>query len=184
MVPSRRGGRHGVRRKPPDARNTRCESRPSMRSSFPVALTTGLVLVALTAPGPAAAADWPQFMGNAAHTGDAAGETLRLPLGLATCVRLDDAVTTSPAVVGRRVYVVDQMGTAYCIDPQANRVLWKATPDGPRARGANTSSPCVAAGRVCYGTTAGTFHILDAATGKVVKSLDLGWPITGSPTWA
>jgi outer membrane protein assembly factor BamB len=118
------------------------------------------------------------------HAGDAAAETLRLPLGLATCVKLDDAVTTAPAVVGGRVYVVDQMGTAYCIDPKANRVLWKTAPEGDRACGSNTSSPCVVQGRLSYGTTAGRLHILDATSGNIQRSIEVGWPITGSPTWA
>jgi outer membrane protein assembly factor BamB len=131
-----------------------------------------------------AAADWPQFMRSSEHTGDAADETLQLPLGLATCVKLDDAINTAAAVVAGRVYVVDQMGTAYCIDSKVNRILWKTAPDGDRARGSNTSSPCVMKGRVYYGTTAGRFHILDAASGKVHKSIDVGWPITGSPTCA
>jgi len=130
------------------------------------------------------AADWPQFMRGAEHAGDAANEELRLPLGLATCLKLDDAVTTSPAVVAGRVYVVDQMGTAYCIDPTANRIVWKTAPDGDRACGSNTSSPCVIKGRVYYGTTAGRFHILDAASGNVHKSVEVGWPVTGSPTSA
>ncbi len=43
------------------------------------------------------AADWPQFMRNPTHTGDAADEALQLPLGLVAQVRLDDAVMTSPA---------------------------------------------------------------------------------------
>lgn len=132
----------------------------------------------------ATAADWPQFMRGPEHTGDAPNETLRLPLGLATCVKLDDAVTTAPAVVAGRVYVVDQMGKAYCIDPKGNCVLWKATPDGDQARGANTSSPCVVKGKVYYGTTAGRLHILEAASGKVHKSIEDGWPVTGSVTWA
>jgi len=79
------------------------------------------------------AADWPQFMRNPAHTGDAADEELQLPLGLAAQVRLDDAVMTSPAVVGDQVYVVDQMGTAYCIDVRAGQIVWKASPS--RCRG-------------------------------------------------
>lgn len=144
-----------------------------------------IVVAGLAAfPAPVAAGDWPQFMHDAAHTGDAAEEKLHLPLGLTVCVRLDDAVTTSPAVVGERVYVVDQMGTAYCIDPRANRIVWKTAPDGREARGGNTSSPCVARGRIYFGTTAGRFHVLEAARGKVVSSIDVGWPITGSPTWA
>src|SRR5262249_44533313 len=115
------------------------------------------------------AADWPQFMRSSEHTGDAADEALQLPLGLVAQIKLDDAIMTSPAVVGGLAYVVDQMGTAYCIDPKAGRIVWKASPDGAKAMGANTSSPCVANGRVYYGTTAGTLHILDAKDGKVVK---------------
>ena len=139
-----------------------------------------LFLVLVTTP---VAADWPQFMRDSQHTGDAAEESLRLPLGLAACVKLDDAVTTSPAVVGGRVYVVDQMGTAYCIDPKANRDSLEAHPDGERACGSNTSSPCVAKGRVYYGTTAGRLHILDAPAARCIKSIEVGWPITGSPTF-
>src|SRR5262245_53541811 len=95
--------------------------------------TGGLALAlvaALLTPAPLPAADWPQFMRTGERSGDAADETLKLPLGLTTCVRLQDAVTTSPAVVAGKVYVADQMGTAYCIDPAANRVVWKAAPDG------------------------------------------------------
>src|SRR5262245_57938566 len=94
----------------------------------------------------AAAADWPQYMRTGAHTGDAPDETLRLPLGLVAQVKLDDAVLTAPAVVAGRAYVVDQMGTAYCIDPHKGRVVWKTAPDGKHALGSNTSSPCVVKG--------------------------------------
>ncbi|MBI3856783.1 MAG: PQQ-binding-like beta-propeller repeat protein [Planctomycetes bacterium] len=131
-----------------------------------------------------ASSDWPQFMRVPEHRGDAATETLAFPLGLAAQVRLDDAVLSSPAVVGDRAFVVDQMGTAYAIDWRSGRVVWKSAPDGDRAMGSNTSSPCVAQGRVCFGTTAGSFHLLDAATGKVVKSLPLASPVTGSATFA
>jgi outer membrane protein assembly factor BamB len=130
------------------------------------------------------AADWPQFMRNAAHTGDAPDEALRLPLGLVAQIKLDDAVMTSAAVVGGRVFVVDQMGAAYAIDPRAGKILWKTAPDGPRAMGSNTSSPCVAQNRVYYGTTAGTFHVLDARDGKVIKTLPIGSPIVSAPTFA
>ncbi|MFB3891183.1 MAG: PQQ-binding-like beta-propeller repeat protein [Phycisphaerae bacterium] len=135
----------------------------------------------------AQAADWPQFMRVPEHTGDAADEVLKPPLKLATLVGLDDAVQASPAAVGGRVYVVDQMGTAYSIDPKAGAIIWKrnapATATQP-AMGGNTSSPCVAKGRVCYGTTAGVVHILDARDGKVIASTDVGSPITGSLTFA
>src|SRR5262245_39217019 len=103
----------------------------SLRSCF----VTGAVLLLVAAGQPAPAADWPQFMRTSEHNGDAAEESLKLPLGLTTCVRLDDAVTTAPAVVAGKVYVVDQMGTAYCVDPAANRVLWRSAPDGKQAKG-------------------------------------------------
>lgn len=130
------------------------------------------------------AADWPQYMGNAARNGDAASEDLASSLGLVAQVRLDDAVTTSPAVVDGRAYVVDQMGTAYCIDPTAGKILWKTSPEGDAAYGANTSSPCVANGRVYYGTTAGNLYVLDAESGEVVRSVDLGASIIASPALA
>jgi len=123
-------------------------------------------------------------MGHPERTGDASGETLTLPLGLVAQVKLDDAVTTSPAVVGPHAYIVDQMGTATCIEWRGGRKVWSASPDGARAMGSNTSSPCVARGRVYYGTTAGSLHILDAETGRTIKTVALGWPVTGSPTWA
>lgn len=149
-----------------------------MRQTF-----TAVILLIATATS-VRAADWPQFMRDAAHTGDAAEETLRFPLGLAAHIKLDDAVLTSAAVVKGRVYVVDQMGTAYCLDPKAGKILWKAAPDGPRAMGSNTSSPCVADGRVYFGTTAGNLHILDASDGKLLKTLKIGAPIVSAPTFA
>jgi outer membrane protein assembly factor BamB len=147
-------------------------------------LRSSVLLLVGWCAGSARAADWPQFMRTSDHAGDAADEALEFPLGLATCVRLGDAVTTSPAAVKGRVYVVDQMGTAYVIDPLANKILWQAAPDGERAMGGNTSSACVAQGRVYYGTTAGRLHVLSAEDGTLLKSVDVGWPILGSPVFA
>ena len=62
-----------------------------------------------------------------------------MPLQLTSQVKLDDAVMTSPAVVGGRVFVVDQMGTAYCVDPDQGQIVWKSAPDGQSAVGGNTS---------------------------------------------
>lgn len=138
-----------------------------------------LVLLAI----PLKAGDWPQFMRSAQRTGDAVDEQLQFPLALVAQVELDDAVLSSPAVVDGRAYVVDQMGTAYCIDPDARRIVWKRSPDGNDAKGSNTSSPCVVGDRVFYGTTAGKFHILRTTDGSVLKSVDFGWPITASPTY-
>ncbi|MFH1023188.1 MAG: PQQ-binding-like beta-propeller repeat protein [Planctomycetota bacterium] len=156
-----------------------------MRTRSTLILITAMTLIGvLAAGGSADASDWPQFMRGPERTGDAADEVLQLPLGLVAQVKLDDAVMTSPAVVGGLAYVVDQMGTAYCVDPKTGKVIWKVSPDGEKAMGANSSSPCVVKGRVYYGTTAGTFHVLDAKDGKVVRTVSLGWPVVASPAAA
>ena len=51
-------------------------------------------------------------------------------------------------------------------------------------RQSRSSSPCVAAGRVYYGTTAGSFRVLDAKTGEVVRTLKVGSPVISAPTFA
>ncbi len=153
-----------------------------MRAAIVLALS-GLALE-LMCTATAAAGDWPQFMRSPEHSGDAGDEALALPLGLIAQVKLDDAVLTGPAVVGGRAYVVDQMGTACCVDPDAGKVLWKSSPDGGKAMGGNTSSPAVHKGRVYFGTTARAFHVLDAADGKVVRTVRLDWPVVSAPAIA
>jgi outer membrane protein assembly factor BamB len=149
-----------------------------------VKLASILLLAAVLSAPRASAADWPQFMRDSKHSGNAADESLKMPLGLVAQVKLLDAVMTSPAVVGGKVYVVDQMGTAYCVDPGARRIVWKQSPEGAKAMGSNTSSPCVVKGRVYYGTTAGNLHILNASDGKLVKTVKVGSPIISAITHA
>ena len=113
-----------------------------VRGVYPISVVFAVFL----AGARCSAADWPQFMRNPAHTGDAADEELRLPLGLVAQVRLDDAVMTSPAVVGEMAYVVDQMGTAYCIDAAHGRIVWKAAPDARGGDGRQHVVPLRGAG--------------------------------------
>jgi outer membrane protein assembly factor BamB len=143
-----------------------------------------LVLVMFRSELVARAGDWPQFMHDSEHTGDTSDERLEMPLHLVAQIKLDDAVLTSPAVVGGRAYVVDQMGAAYCVDPDAGRIVWKSTPEKDAAYGSNTSSPCVARGKVFYGTTAGDMHIVNAKSGKLIRSITLDWPIVNAITLA
>ncbi len=149
-------------------------------------LCCGLIVATLGAVAvpTASAADWTQYLRDAAHTADARDERLTVPLHLAACVALDDAVLTSPAVVGDRVYVVDQMGSAYCVDPQRAAIVWKTHPLGAGAVGGNTSSPCVVDGKMAYGTTAGNFYLLDAKTGQVLRVIKFNHPIFGAITAA
>lgn len=132
----------------------------------------------------AVASDWPQFLRDSQHTGDAADELLSGPLRLVCRVQLDDAVLTSPVVVDGKVFVVDQMGTAYCVDPVAQRVIWKSNPEGQSRLGGHTSSPCVGEGRLFYGTTAGNLYILGARSGERIKTVAFGQSILDSITQA
>jgi len=70
------------------------------------------------------------------------------------------------------------------IDPEKARIVWKSAPDGENAMGSNTSSPCVVKGRVYYGTTRGTFHILDAKDGRLIRTIPVAASIVASPTFA
>ena len=123
-------------------------------------------------------------MRDSQHTAHAQNEKLTLPLRIESAVALDDAILTSPAVVAGRAYVVDQMGTAYCIDTKSAAIVWKTLPPGANSTGGNTSSPCIANGKMAYGTTAGNFYILDATTGKVVTTHQFDQSILGSITAA
>jgi outer membrane protein assembly factor BamB len=123
-------------------------------------------------------------MCNAQHNGDARAEQFGLPLHLNAQIELGDAVLSSPVIVGGRIYVVDQMGAAYGIGLKTGVIAWKTAPEGSNTFGSNTSSPCVAKGRVFYGTVAGNLHILNAGNGTVIKSIKYDWPIMDAITYA
>ncbi|PCJ61851.1 MAG: hypothetical protein COA79_06030 [Planctomycetota bacterium] len=130
------------------------------------------------------AQDWSQFMRDSSHTGNAEDESLQLPLGLVSQIKLDDAVLTSPVIVSGNIYVVDQMGTAYCINAKTFKITWKKSPDKDKAMGSNTSSPCVFKERIYYGTTAGNLQILNTKDGSLIKTVKIGSPIISAITHA
>ncbi len=159
--------------------------RKSKRIAVGVLSTMVLILCVFWAVPEASGSDWPQFMRNSENNGDAADEQLVMPLKLVAQIKLGDAVMNSPAVVGGLVYVVDQMGKAYCIDPNAEpMIVWESAPEGSGAYGSNTASPCVAGGRVYFGTTAGNVHILNASNGNLIKTVSLGSGIVSGLTYA
>ena len=103
-------------------------------------LVIGCVAMIFFRSHEAHSADWPQFMRDSKNTANALGEQLQMPLRLVAQVQLDDAVLSSPAVVEGHVFVVDQMATAYCVDPDSGLIVWKSAPEGDSALGGNTSS--------------------------------------------
>jgi len=124
---------------------------------------------------------WPQAKFDARRSGDAPDRRLAPPLGLVAAAPLSDAVFTSPAVADGRVFVVDGSGTAWCLRADTLEPVWSRRTAGGRANCNNVSSPAVVDGFVHFGTMAGAYYVLDAATGRVVRAIRTGDPIFSAP---
>ncbi len=142
-------------------------------------------LLCLALAIPALAEDWPQFMFNAAHSGNAAQIDLDVEkLGLQGAVAMTDGIYTSPVVAGGKVYVVDGSGCAACFDAATLKEVWRFQSKGGKQNVNNVSSPAVAGKYLHFGTTAGIHYVLDRETGAVVKEIDCGEPIFSTPVVA
>lgn len=141
-------------------------------------LLTGISIAA------AAAEDWPQFQLDARRSGDAAQRSVRTPLGLVAATPLNDAIFTAPAVVEGRVYAVDGAGTAWCLDAATLQTVWTRPTRGGAANTNNLSSPAVVGPYLHFGTTAGSYYVLDRADGRVVREIRCNGPIFTAPTVA
>ena len=132
----------------------------------------------------AAKENWLQFKYDCRHSGNVPDRSVTTPLGLIGAVPLTDAVFTAPVVADGRVYVVDGAGVVFCIDTATLRVVWKRVTNGGKANCNNVSSPAIAGRYLHFGTTAGSYYILDAANGTVVKEIACGEPIFSTPVVA
>ena len=148
-------------------------------------LRTPLLALAAIAALPTFAEDWPQFMFNAAHSGNAAQIDLDVEkLGLQGAVAMTDGIYTSPVVASGKVYVVDGSGCAACFDAKTLKELWRFQSKGGKQNVNNVSSPAIAGKWLHFGTTAGIHYVLDRETGTVVKEIDCGEPIFSTPVVA
>lgn len=133
----------------------------------------------------ALAEDWPQFMFNAAHSGNAAQIDLDVEkLGLQGAVAMTDGIYTSPVVASGKVYVVDGSGCAACFDAKTLQELWRFQSKGGKQNVNNVSSPAIAGKHLHFGTTAGFYYVLDRDSGAVVAEIDCGEPIFSTPVVA
>ncbi len=128
-----------------------------------------------------AADNWEQFKYDCRHSGNVPDRTVTVPLGLVGAVPLTDAVLTAPVVTEGRIYVIDASGVAFCIDGQTLKVLWQRPTRGGKANCNNVSSPAVIGRYLHFGTMAGSYYVLDATTGAVVKEIRCGEPIFSTP---
>jgi len=141
-----------------------------------------LILYAFVFVLNAAAEDWPQFMFNSAHSGNAADRDLDVSnLGLQGAVAMTDGIYTSPVVAGGKVYVVDGSGCAACFDAASLKEVWRFQSKGGKQNVNNVSSPAIVGQYLHFGTTAGIYYVLDRDTGVVVKEIDCGEPIFSTP---
>ena len=124
---------------------------------------------------------WEQFKYDCRHSGNAPDRTVILPLGLVGAVPLTDSVLTAPVVAEGRIYVVDASGVAFGIDHETLKVVWQTPTRGGKANCNNISSPAVIGRYLHFGTMAGSYYVLDAATGTVVKEIRCGEPIFSTP---
>jgi len=152
------------------------KERPRMRIKLGF-----LIVFAAVVPFASAREDWPQFKYNSIHSGNVPGRNVTTPLGLLGTVPLTDAVFTAPAVSGGKVFVVDGAGVAFCIDAVSLKVLWKVPTRGGKANCNNISSPAVAGDYVHFGTMAGSYYVLKASDGTVVKEISCKEPIFSTP---
>jgi len=139
------------------------------------------VLLVLATSRAAAGEDWRQLKHDARHSGDVPDRSVTTPLGLVGAAALTDAIFTAPAVADGRVYVVDGSGVAFCLDAATLRVLWRVETRGGKANCNNVSSPALAGRYVHFGTMAGSYYVLDAASGAIVKEITCGEPIFSAP---
>jgi outer membrane protein assembly factor BamB len=152
-----------------------------MRAAGKVRIGLGVMLFLAATNAAGAGEDWTQLKYDGRHSGNVPERSVTTPLGLVAAVPLSDAVFTAPVVAAGRVYVVDGAGVAWCLDAATLEVIWKFASAGGKANCNNVCSPAVAGRYLHFGTMAGSYYVLDAARGAVVKEIQCGDPIFSAP---
>jgi outer membrane protein assembly factor BamB len=147
----------------------------------PAILAILLLAVAQAAIG---GESWLQFKYDCRHSGNVPNRNVATPLGLIGVVPLTDAIFTAPVVADGHIYVVDGSGVAFCIDATTLGIIWKFETPGGKANCNNISSPAIAGCYLHFGTMAGSYYVLDTATGDVAKQITCGEPIFSTPVVA
>jgi outer membrane protein assembly factor BamB len=159
-------------------------NRPARCSAAARIAVLPAVAVLLSSAAVSTGEDWLQLKYDCGRSGNVPGRSLTTPLGLIGAVPLTDSVFTSPVVAGGRVYVVDGAGVAFCLDAASLEILWKTATRGGKRNCNNVASPAIAGCYLHFGSTAGSYYVLDAASGRVVREIACGEPIFSSPVVA
>jgi len=152
-----------------------------MRVSVLVSL--GVIVAMGAVPAYAAAADWPQFHFDVAHTGVSPDEASLSPANVSGLTEswsasLGPGGESSPAVIGGVVYVGSDDGGLYAIDAVTGTQVWRAATGGS----ISLSSPAVAGGRVFVGSTDQKVHAFDQTTGAELWATTTGTTVEAPPT--
>ncbi|HET9081443.1 MAG TPA: PQQ-binding-like beta-propeller repeat protein [Trebonia sp.] len=150
----------------------------------------------VSVPGPgatasASGANWPEYDGNPARTGVAAGVPAAGALATAWIAHLDGAVYGQPLIVGKEVIAATENDSVYALNRSTGKVLWRTHLGTPVPRqdlnGCGNIFPLGITGTPVYDAgnglvyavaeVTGYHHVLvalDAATGavKLRRSLD------------
>lgn len=124
--------------------------------------------------------DWPQYKRDASRSGDASEESIVLPLQRVMAIKFPSSIYASVAILGGRIYAVDERGLMACIEQKTNQVNWTAEIGGV----SNRSSPAVVNGKVFVGSTAGYLLVLDAQNGKEITRVPAEGGVIAAPAIA
>jgi len=120
---------------------------------------------------------WPMFRGSPALTGVSAGKLPEKPK-LYWRARTGDAVKSSAAIVGGKVYVGSDDGNVYALDLKTGRRVW-----AHHVGDAVEASPTVIGGVVYVGSADEFLYAIDAATGRRKWKYRTGDKILGAANW-
>ena len=118
--------------------------------------------------------NWPTARGDAQSTGHA-DQTLPEKLQVIWEYKADEAIETTPVVVGKRVFVSDVMGKVYAIDRGTGKEIWKVDFDT-----GFLASPAVKSDELLIGDIDGNLYKLNAVTGKELWRKSTDGEIQGS----
>ena len=149
---------------------------------YPSPIFRSVLLALLCFQVSAAAADesWLQFKFDARHSGNVPHRSVPAALGLVGTVALTDAVFTAPVVADGHVYVVDGAGVAFGLDAKTLDVQWRFDAAADPANCNNVSSPAIVGRYLHFGTTSGSYYVLDRSDGSLVKKIECHDPIFSS----
>jgi outer membrane protein assembly factor BamB len=125
----------------------------------------------------APSADWPMYRGGPSLAGVAAGSLPEKP-DLMWTFKGGDAIHSSAAIVGGRVYVGCSDSNVYALNLADGKKLWSY-----QTAGEVESSPLILNGRVYVGSADAFLYALEADSGKFLWKYETGDRIPGAPNW-